>query len=241
VRSYTGADLLARIRNLSDTEGQTTRHPDANIYVHIAASAQALRELVSRAGHGYYLSEVSLTTTAHASDLVTGPYTGSSYIGRIYAVTATVNGEPLSLYELPIERIDAWGTQEGPPVAFRCLLRPSDSKEAIRLYPTPDAAYTVKVLHLPPGASTVGASDTIDGFFGWDDWVCWDVAVKLAVRDGRDEDAAAYRAERAEAESRIRADAGNRVRTAHPMTRQDTRRRKQRAEEYSRLTWLRRP
>jgi hypothetical protein len=239
-RAFTGTQLIARIRNLSDTESQTARHPDANILEHISQSYQAMREIVSRAGHGYFVTDSAAVTVANTATVAIAPIAGGSVsVGRVYGVSVLVGTEPLALYELPLEDRDAWGSQAGIPVAFR--VTNAAGAEVLRLFPTPDAVYTLTITHLPPATVISAAGTSIDGIFGWDDWVCWDVAVKLASRDGRDQDAAAYRAERAECEARMRSDASHRVRTAHPMTRQDTRRRKLRGEEWSRLTWLRRP
>lgn len=179
-RNRSLTNLLADVRYQADIEGLTTRHTDANLTRLINQSIQAFRLKISTAGHPYYLTESTGTTTAGTSD-----YALPADFVQLYAVDLTVGTQTISLSEYSIVERNDYSSPvvpgDGVPVMYR--LQASN----MRLLPTPDAAYSYKLLYLPVGTDLSGASDNFDGIAGWEDWIVFDVARKVLSRDDDDE------------------------------------------------------
>lgn len=184
-RNRTLANLRADVRFLSDTQGLTVRHVDADLSRAINQSIQRFREMVSANSINHYLTSVTKTTTAGA----TSPYpfqtldlsSETPAVVRVYAVDALIRGNVVPLTpEQFSARADYQGSRglTGQPAAFA-----NWTTYKLAILPAPDAVYSLVVWYLPQATDLSADGDTFDGIAGYEEWVVWDVVVKLINRD----------------------------------------------------------
>lgn len=216
-RTRSLSNLLSDVRKRADIERMTDRHPDSDLTRYINESIQALREIVSRAGHEYYLTS---TTGTVSSETIALP---SDFV-RMHALFITVSGyeyqlEPYEQREDPFYRDDPitpWNP--GYPASFRVY------GSSIHVLPVPTTSYPYRLLYVPTWTDLSGGTDEFDGVAGWEDWVVLDVCCRCILP--RDEDPngsyGMLSAERARVEQRILDTAPKRQRVA-PGRRMDVR------------------
>lgn len=192
------ATVLATIRRRADIISMTARHPDADLVVDINDSWQALREKVSEAGGGFYLKPTTITTMTVG--LATGSTGGSipwpTGATRIYGIDLYVTSSdirvlaPIGWHERA-NTVDMFGQNAGPPRGFAVGSVGDESTTSvgagvIYLYPAPDKAYQYVIWYVPTWTPIAAANTTyvFNGVAGWDEWVVWDVACKVFLRDG---------------------------------------------------------
>jgi len=216
-RTRTLTELLADVRYQADIENQTLRHTDANLTRLINQSWAAFRELICENGFPYYLTSASGNFVAG-----TAGYAVASDFARLYGVDVTVGGEVRSLAEHSImERNEVLTTQQGCPVSF--WLRATASPPIMVMQPIPDQAYAYTYYYLPQQTDLTTGANTIDGFNGWEDWIVFDVCLKVLTRDDDDEQFAKVLALKTQREAEIRRNAPKRSRL-NAACRLDTRR-----------------
>jgi hypothetical protein len=174
--------MRADVRWLADTQSLTLRHTDLDLTRAINQSIQRFRELVSSHSINHYLISVTKSTSAGA----TAPYpfqvldlsSEVQPVTRVYSVDATVNGTivPLTAEQFSA-RTDYQGMQ-GPPAAFASM-----TTYRLAIMPAPDASYPLVVWYLPQLPDLSADGDTFDGIAGYEEWVDWDVLIKLFQRD----------------------------------------------------------
>lgn len=180
-------NLLSDVRWTADEEASTSRHTDFMITRALNQSIQAFRRMVTRGGIDYYEHATSGNLTANVATL-----TGPADLVEVTGLDVSVDGELRDVY--PISRSERndfqpGGAQTGVPVGFRIV-----EDATITLYPTPDAAYAYQLWYLQTGTDLTGTFDangaltastsTFDGLSGWEDWIVYDTALRLATRDG---------------------------------------------------------
>lgn len=178
--------MRADVRWLADVQSLTLRHVDADLNRAINQSIQRFREMVSTNAINHFLVSSTQTTTVGA----TSPYPFqvldlsaiNPNVVRVYAVDATIHGNviPLSPEQFSA-RADYQGTYQrltGQPAAFANM-----TTYKLALLPAPDAVYSLVVWYLPVIADLVADGDTFDGIAGYEEWITWDVLVKLIQRD----------------------------------------------------------
>ena len=228
-RTRTLALLRADIRYQADVEGETPRHPNAQLNRLINQSINAFRLMISRTGHPYYLKESTATATTSG----TADYALPSDLIHLYGVDLTVDNRTLALQDYSLIERNDFSTlnlpNTGTPVAFRV-----HTSGNVRFIPTPDSAsYTYKFIYLPTATDLSSDSDTFDGVAGWEDWIVYDVAVKLLTRDDEDEQLAKVQGMLAKREREIISEASKRQRV-NPVHRRDYRGREERVQFYGR-------
>lgn len=183
-RNVTLLQLRTDIYAQADLAGHTTRHSSTLLNRFINQSIQRFRERLSSSGSDRYLVSVTKTLGVGA----TSPYpfysldlsSESPSVVRVYAIDLTVNGESKSLTHVPFQERTKWGsaTRSSEPQAWA-----NYQTAKVAIMPAPDTAYTAVVWYLPVLADLSGDSDTFDGVSGWEDYIVWDVACRLLVRD----------------------------------------------------------
>lgn len=144
--SKTAAQIEAQIRFRGDFRN-TQRFPAADIQREIQASWTELYELVADVNEGYFDTTASATTAVGVAFVAT-PADG----WRIRAVDLILtDGSVVELDRVGIEDRNRFSPLTGMPVAFRLTAR------GIDLYPTPDAAYTLRVTYTPSAPSLFGS------------------------------------------------------------------------------------
>lgn len=236
-RTRTLANLRADVRFQADVEGATARHTDAQLTRLINQSIQAWREIISDAGHHYFLTVTN--TVVNAGD-TTVTFPGAGALSRIYGVDVEYDGEwrelfPFDLAERNKYEAGAGGNEQGIPTYYHV----DYDSTAIRIIPECDGSYNVRFWCLTNHSDLSSDSDTFDGILGWEDWVVFDVAVRIAVRDANVNDNYQFLvAERDKIERRIR-DAAKKLQRDKPGRRLPTRERRLELEDANRWHWWR--
>lgn len=217
VRTLT--QLLADVRWQADVLGSTDRHSDAALTTEINRSIRQWRRMISDLGHGLFVTPASSTTVP-----------GSEYIdmsaaeyAAVYLVTLEDAGRVHVLQPMTWEMLGVDADVRGRPTRYRIVMNyaitPPGGNMVLR--PVPDAAYTVVSYILPLFVDLASGSSAIETIDGWDDWVVFDVAYRVTVRDGdQGGRGAMLRDLRDAAAERIRTASAKVVR--QPMLRQDT-------------------
>lgn len=144
--SRTPAEIEAQIRFRGDFR-TTRRFPAADIQREIQASWTELYELVADVNEGYFDTTASSTTSVGVAFVAT-PADG----WRIRAVDLLMpDGSVVELQRVGIEDRNRFSPLTGMPVAFRLTAR------GIDLYPTPDAAYALRVTFTPSAPALFGS------------------------------------------------------------------------------------
>lgn len=225
VRTRTLTNLLADVRWQADQLGATVRHDDSSLTRALNQSIQRFREWVSDNGFAYYLVP---STPGSLPVGATSPYAFGQLdisavtpaVVRIYGLDVTVNGEIISLDPVAFGERNSFQHFEdsgGIPVAFSMY-----SNTKIAILPPSQSAYQYVLWYLPVASDLSSGSDTFDGIAGWEEWLVWDMLIKIIVRDDAPNAAQIALTER----DRIQADILKRSRNLQrvgPMVKRDTR------------------
>lgn len=178
-RSVTTAQMLTRVRRRADIESKLDRFPDAGLIDDLNEGiADLWDELVKARGHGYYQSDITITTVAGVSQ-----YALDATFLSVENVAAKIQGRNITFtpFELA-ERAELTnvgsGGWTGAPFMYR--LRAG----FVELLPTPTGVYTVTMTIVPAAKLLAGNQDTFDGINGWEEMpICW-AARKAAIKNG---------------------------------------------------------
>ncbi len=199
-RTRTVTEMIADVRYRANIEGETARHPDANLQRLINESWQELRELVSDAGYPFYLKAKSgtLTVGAMTPDAVSDATMKAGFgtlplpadCLRVYGVDLQIDGALVELEPLAFERRNAYqsgSTREGKPIGFYPYDMGVESTTSVTagslaIMPAPNSAYKYTLWYLPVWTD-ISSTSVFNGFSGWEQWVIWDVTVKVTARD----------------------------------------------------------
>jgi len=232
-RTRTLTNLLTDVRWQADQLGATLRHDDASLTRAINQSIQRYREWLSEQGSPLYL-------VPHAGTLTVGPTAPYAYGTidmsgwsptplHVYSMEVTVSGRVCDVPSIPFEHRnhyqgrygEPWaGQQNGVPAGFFRY------QSTLGVVPPAGSSYAYTVWYMPQLADLVNPNDAFDGVAGWEEWLVWDVMVKIIVRDVTPEQFGMATSER----DRIQAEILQRLRQDRPSVsrRQDVRGSRQR-------------
>jgi len=219
------------------------RHTPESIRRELNQSIRRYRELISDAGHSYFLQSHSGRLTPNpavdASDGTTELAWGRLELGvldppivRIYGVDVRHGSKVTELTGAEWKQRnyyqDRWGNS-GIPSAFFVY-----DGSTLGILPAPNADYAYTVWYLPDVREIEDDGDTFDpGIVGGERWVVLDVCYKLAVRDNYPGVAANIERERMVAQSELMSRAGK-ISMVGTLRRLDTRGRNRLKNWYSR-------
>jgi hypothetical protein len=218
-RTRTLTQILTDLRWQSDQLGATLRHDDTSLTRAVNQSIQRWREWVSEQGSPLYLTAYSSTLTVGP----TSPYAfGTINVSalspvclHVYLMEVTVNGQVLDVPQLPFEARNQYqgvfgptptGSTQSIPVGFFRY------GTTLGIVPPPQSAYPFTLWYMGLLPDLVNPTDTFDGIAGWEEWLNWDVLIKILVRD---RDLQAYQTATAERD-RLQADFEQRLRQDRP-------------------------
>lgn len=196
-RTATLAVMIAAVRWRADMP-DTTFVTDADIEYEINQSALDLYDkLLSAWGEGWRFTQSNLLTTANVA-YVALPADFYRLIKVGWRVTASENPRQLQPFQSRDEWLpddpQTWDEVELPGYAIR--------NHSLYLSPTPTAIYTLVLQYVPAlAAITASPSAPLEGVHGWEDYVIYDCAIKLKIKE--EVDATALAVERARHEARI--------------------------------------
>lgn len=200
-RTRTLAQLRDEVRIRADVESLADRHPDDELTRFINQSCQALREIVSLAGHEYYRKTSSVNTTAgqgyvaYPSDAVSVLGVDCTVQGRTYNLTPYMRHER--------NRFDDVTVDGGYPQQFR-VSQNTGTTPVLEIIPEPQGVYPLVIYYVPILTALSLDADTFDGVAGWEEWVVLDSAVKVLTKEGAGPEIGVLMAERDRVEERIR-------------------------------------
>lgn len=179
------------VRWQSDSQEADLRHTSSDLRRAINQSIQHFRERISDNGHPYFLTSHSgELTKGNAEDtngqkFAWGTLDTSSFspeLVRIYGIDITVNGvnEELDAIEFRERNHFQFGNNENTiPIAFFGY-----NEHTIGIIPAPDRTYPYTVWYLPMLEELKEDDDEFNpGLPGAEEWIIWDVFVKLLSRD----------------------------------------------------------
>jgi hypothetical protein len=184
-RTVTLSQLRTDISTQADISTNASgRYTPTQLNRYINQSIQRFREKLSSEGVQHYLA----STTGTLSTGATSPYpflvldltAAPPNIVRVFGVDITQNSVVTTLSQIPFADRDNYGgpSNRGTPTAWSNM-----NTAKLAIFPPPSQALTYVVWYLPVLADLSADGDTFDGIAGWEDYIVWDVVVKLIVRD----------------------------------------------------------
>lgn len=175
-----GADpstkTLSEIRSIVRSRGDmrnSNRFPNAVIDVEIQAAFSEGYELVADLNEGYFDTDDQVITVAN--QLYVALPVGT---WRIRAVDRLDGADYVPMRQVPIEARNRWGSSTGTPLAYIPTARGLD------LFPTPDAAYTLRITYTPVAPTL---DETSRNFYNaWDEFTVYGALVRLYEQQDRD-------------------------------------------------------
>lgn len=164
-------ELNAIVRFRGDYQNKI-KFSDSDVNGEIQTAFQKFWQIVDDTNEGWCVIEDTVTTTS-----------GTQFVGlpedcwRVRGIDILISGEYEKLDRIGLESRNAYGADTDQPEAYRLSFR------GIELYPTPDAAYTLRVTY-SPFAPSLAAALRREWFNGWDDYVINCALVELHRREG---------------------------------------------------------
>lgn len=166
------ADIRSEIRFRGDYQN-VRKFPDDDVNKVIQKGFQAFWQIVADVHEGYWDTQGNVTTTANVAYVAL-----PSDCWRVQGVDRLDGGEYNELLQVGLSDRNKYGSTTSNPLAYRLTARGLD------LYPTPDAAYTLRVMYTPTAPSLV-ESQPREWFNGWEEFVIEYALLKLDERERR--------------------------------------------------------
>lgn len=186
-RNVTLSQLRTDIADQADITGAvgaSSRYTPTQLNRQINQSIQRFREKLSNEGVTRFL----VSTTSTLSVGATSPYpffvldlsAVSPSVVRTYGLDITVNNVVRTLKHIPFNARDQYGgpNYRGIPEAWAHY-----QGNKLAIFPPSSSGFTYVCWYLPVLADLSTDNDTWDGVAGWEDFVTFDVLLRLIVKD----------------------------------------------------------
>lgn len=170
--SISRAQLRSTIRLRGDYTN-VRRFPEAHLNTEIQTAFGHFWRIVDEARQGWWDTEDTVTTTASTAYVAL-----PSNAKVVKGVDRLDGGEYVEMPQVGLDARHRLSSGTGKPVAHRL------SSRGIELYPTPNSAYTIRVM-FSPKAPQLAESETREWYDGWEDYVIEKVLLELDSREGR--------------------------------------------------------
>ncbi len=170
--AFTLAELRSQTRFRGDYQN-VRKFSDSDVNLLLQKGFQAFWQLVADAHQGYWDTSANVATTA-ATAFVALP----SDAWRVQGVDIYDGDVTTELFQAGISDRNKFGATSAKPVAYRLTAR------GIDLLPTPDAAYTLRVIYTP-FAPALAESQPRQWYNGWESYVVEWALLELDKRNGR--------------------------------------------------------
>lgn len=172
--TFTAATLLDRVREEGDYENSSI-FTDAVMLPWLSTAHGDYCDLLDEEWEGYRDAEQTVSTVAG-----TATVTPSAFL-KVRAVHLLYGGVYRALERFEVSRQTlGYDEANGIPRGFQHLA------DALKLYPTPDAVYTLRLQYVPQATAITATTDTISVPNGWEDFHIAKVLLKCASREERD-------------------------------------------------------
>lgn len=169
--------LISRVRQRGNYEN-SARFTDAYLTDQINEALGELFELMSDIHEGYWDITTTLTTTANQA-YVNLPVD----FWRLHALDVLDGSIYRDMQQVSIQERNRFQSSTGMPVAYR--IAAGSTRGAAYLYPTPGAAYTLRLIYEPSKAPLVNGTDAIEDYNGWADYVVTGALLRCDEREQR--------------------------------------------------------
>ena len=231
-RAKTLLQMRTAVRERNMIEVELDLFPNSLLNGWINESWQDLRLELSNDEIEYFLTTQTGTLTA---GVVSGTAHGSlalpSDAHAVYGLDLVVDGHVVSVPPMSFQQrndFQCGTTKTGVPAGFHITSVGLESTTTVGtgtiiLSPAPDAAYAYRLWYLPAWVDLTNDAHVFNGIAGCEQWVIWDVSVKVAVRtnDSKGQESSALR-EREITMRRIKATI-KKMNRAGPTRRRDSR------------------
>lgn len=170
--------IRTRVQQLGNYEN-SARFTPAFVDDQINAALVEFHELLSSVHEGYFDTETTLTTTANVAT-VNLPADFWRERGLDIQIVASTAYEELR--QISIAERNRYALT-GRPVAYR--ITSGGTRGAVRLYPTPDATYTLRLTYEPTRTALSADGDTVEDYNGLIEFVVQGALLRLDRRDNR--------------------------------------------------------
>lgn len=190
-RARTLGDLREDVRARCMIESEEDLFPTTMLNRWINESWQDLRLELSNAEIEFYMTTQAGTLTV---GVVSGTAHGSVPLPAdafaVYGIDITVDGQIISIGPISFAQRNDYQsgtTKTGVPEGFHITSVGIESGASVGtgtiiLSPAPDAAYPYRLWYLPAWEDLVDDTDVFNGIAGCEQWVIWDVCIKVACR-----------------------------------------------------------
>lgn len=203
-RARTLLQLRTAVRARCMIESETGLFTTAILNDWINESIQDLRLELSNSDIEYHMTVATGTLTAGVvSGTAHGRLDLPAEAFAVYGLDLTVDGALLNVPPMSFaERNDyqSGTTKTGVPAGFHIMNAGTESTTTVAagsliLSPAPDSAYSYRLWYLPAWADLSDDTHVFNGLGGSDQYVIWDVCVKVAMRtnDAKNQEATATR------------------------------------------------
>ena len=188
-RARTLADLVASVRWTVDAEGQDDvpgRHTRDAIVRALNQALQELMELLLDAGGPVVVATVYPTLAAASQTVSLAAYSDALRIYNVLACRGT-DGKYWPVRNGSWEELQQKRATDitGPPEVWTTV-RTSGATgltQSLAFYPLADASYSLIVEYAPRAGDLSADGDLVDGIAGYEDFIVYEAACRLAIRD----------------------------------------------------------
>ena len=175
--ALTGTEMIARVRFAADLQGNTVRHTDADILTAINQSIASYRRLLSRLDIANYATFTVLSTASNVSTV------SAPAAEEVLGMQVTLNNVVTTIHRAANMEQTQYRIA-GRPATWMLRDRPgSTGVMDIQLFPTPDTVYQINLQYVGTQTDITTATSFYPEVRGGEDWVVYDVACKIAMRD----------------------------------------------------------
>ena len=180
--SITLAELKLQSRQLADRENsQFVTDTELTAYIN-SAIAELQDLLISAYSSDYYISDYTFSTVANQTT-----YALPADFYKLRGVDcALINNEYASLRPFNFnernrnDSFSSWGLMTGPSIRYRLL------GDNIVFSPAPDGIYSIKLWYIPTAVKLVADSDVLTDLNQYSDFVIYDAAIKMLIKEESD-------------------------------------------------------
>lgn len=165
------------VRKYGDLENDTAFASDTELDLRINRAVAALYEQMVNANEEYFVSSADTTTTSGTNDYAL-PATFYRLIGVDLSTAAS------EFISLPRFNFAERNTRRNGGTNDDCVYRLWGSN--VRIIPAPPAGRTLRLWYVPAYTTLTSGSDTFDGVNGWEEWVAYEVAIGLWLKEESD-------------------------------------------------------
>ena len=180
--SITLAELKLQSRQLADRENSQFV-TDTELTAYINSAIAELQDLLIQAySSDYYISDYTFSTVANQTT-----YALPADFYKLRGVDcALINNEYASLRPFNFnernrnDSFSSWGLMTGPSIRYRLL------GDNIVFSPAPDGIYSIKLWYIPTAVKLVADSDVLADLNQYSDFVIYDAAIKMLIKEESD-------------------------------------------------------